>query len=337
MTEWIALSDAQAVTGKAGPGDGLLTRGVFVLEFALPLQGPTVLLDYRADRGWEIHLSVFADPLSGISILHRQGSTVVRHALKVTLPEVTRGTGRIVLAWDAPGRRWCMGYETIDGEGRGTVCQGADPLPLPFEDVTGLSEGQDIARRSTAVLWFGFAEGLALPDRFPWIGPRTPIATPRGLVPAGLLSANDIILTADHGPLPVTAVHRHVVPTRGSYTPVLLRAPYVSAKSDLLLSSDQRIAMTGVEVEYLFGEEEVLVEARHLVNGRSAMLDTRRATTTGIELDFGLPVIVLSDGCRLGMTSPQDAGAEQPRRVLREFEATPLVSMLGRTAQLRLG
>lgn len=336
MAEWFALSDQQAPLSEvAGDLDGIVARGMFVLEYALPLDGPTVLLDYRAHRGWDSHLSVFADPQSGVSLLHRQGAGLVRHTLATPLPQ-ERGTGRVLLAWDGPGRRWCLGHEVVE-TGVASVTQGSGPIPFPMGDVMALARGAGVQHRAGPVLWFGFADGLAMPDRFPWVGPRTPIATPRGLVPAGLLVAGDMVLTIDHGPLPLAAVRRHHVPTRGSHTPVLLRAPYFPAHGDMLVSSDQLILLSGSEVEYLFGEEEVLVEAHHLVNGITAMLDTRRAMTLGIELDFGLPVIALSDGCRLGLNGAQDAQATQPRRRLHGFEAVPLMSMMTRTAQTRTG
>lgn len=323
MTEWFALSDQQS--GGATPDDaaGLLVRGLFVLEFALPLEQPCVLLDYRALDGWERHFAIFADPAAGVSILHRQGGALVRHAVHGSLPD-ERGTARLTFAWDAPGRRWCLGCEVVGQNASALVAQGTGPMPLPVADITALAQGKGMNRRAEAVLWFGFTRGLNLPDSFPWIGQRTPLATPSGLVAAGLLQAGDLVLTADHGPLPLVAVRHHALPSRGSFTPVLLRAPYFSPRSDLLVSAEQRILRAGAEVEYLLGEEEVLIEAQHLVNGRSALLDTRRSTTVGVELDFGLPVIALSDGCQLGLTSAQDATTEQPRRVLKPFEAIPL-------------
>lgn len=325
MTDWLALSDQTTGLAGADAAQALLTHGLFVMEFALPLTAPGVLLDYRAQRGWERHFAVFADPATGVSLVHRQGAALMRHAVSAPLPQ-DRGTARLTFAWDAPARRWCLGIEVIGLAGSAQVAQGSCPMPLPMDDVHALATGAGVTRQTAEVLWFGFARGLRLPDRFPWIGQRTPLATPSGLVAAGLLRPGDLVLTADHGPLPLAAVRHHVLPTRGSFTPVLLRAPYISPRSDLLVSAEQRILRSGADVEFMLGEEEVLIEAQHLVNGRSALFDTRRPTTTGVELDFGLPVIALSDGCKLGLTSAQDGDAQQPRRVLRDFEAIPLAN-----------
>lgn len=65
------------------------------------------------------------------------------------------------------------------------------------------------------------------------------------------------------------------------------------------MASDQMIALSGVEVEYLFGDEEVLVETGYLVDGRTALLDHRRAVTTSASLDFGLPTLISADSCAL--------------------------------------
>ena len=115
--------------------------------------------------------------------------------------------------------------------------------------------------------------------------------------------------------------------------PVLVRAPYFAAHSDLLVSADQLVALSGTEVEYLFAEDEVLAEAGHLTDGRSALYDTRRAVTACVSLDLGYPDLILSDGCALASArhGARAGTLPQPRRLLRCYEAVPLLALLGRS------
>lgn len=46
------------------------------------------------------------------------------------------------------------------------------------------------------------------------------------------------------------------------------------------MAPEQRILIGGATIEYIFGKEEFLVEARQLINGRSAARDTSLASLT---------------------------------------------------------
>jgi hypothetical protein len=137
------------------------------------------------------------------------------------------------------------------------------------------------------------------------------------------------VLTRDGHALPLRAVHRRDLPTRGFFAPIVLRAPFFTRHTDLLVAADQPIAIGGLEVEYLFGEEEVLVEARFLTDGRAAAPDTRRATTTSVSLDLGKPELVEVDGCTL-LCAPHSSPNRNPIRTLMGYEAQPLMALLRR-------
>ncbi len=324
--DWLILSDRptpQAATA------GLVERGLFVVELAFPILEAAVLLDHQSTDGWSRTFTLFHDPVAGLVLMHRQGQRVARHALRGPLP-VQGGTARLSLSFDAPARSWQMQLAfPANPDTPVLTAAGADPLPIRSDDLTALSQA---ARRHRAVLWFGLTRGSTLPARAPWIGQRTPIETARGPVMAGHLRPGDLIATADGGLLPLLQARRLDLPACGSFAPVILRAPYFGSTSDILVSADQRVALCGPEVEYLFSEDEVLVEAGALVDGRTALADQRRAVTTGLALDLAHPGIVLADGCPL-MIARQ--GEAPPRRVLQPFEALTLMAMLGRAGGIR--
>ncbi len=321
MTPWIALSDSDARPTLDG---GLLTCGALVIELSLPLPRAGVLLDYQATGGWPRTLSLFHDASGGLCLLHRQGDSLTRHMLPG--PLLAEGqTARLIYAWDAPARTWQMRLETR-GQTAHAVAYGLNPMPLPLADIAAMCS---LARRDASVLWFGVTDRDVPPASAPWIGLRTPVPTTQGLIPAGLLREGAEVITRD-GPRVLQSLRRMNLPARGFFAPVMLRAPYFTRTTDLLVSAEQLIAIGGLEVEYLFAEDEVLVEAGCLIDGRAALPDPRRMTISSVSLDLGEPALLDIDGCTLMTAHHGPTAPRAPLRVLHGYEALPLMALLRR-------
>lgn len=330
MADWIALSDREAAP-EAMPPASLMAQGAFVLEFELPLEAAAVLVDCQTAEPWPRAFSIFVDQAVGVVVLHRQGSRLIRHVLPGPLGLPLEGTARIVFGWNAPAKGWDLRLEQ-PGTGRHRETRGRDPMPLLLDDLLSICRAAPGTKRHRSVLWFGAKLGDSPPESATWIGLQTPVDTPFGPRAAGELRPGDPVLTATGESLPVHSVRRMDLPSRGSFSPVLLRAPYFGAMTDLLVSSDQQVLLSGAEVEYLFGEEDVLVEARHLLDGRSALADLRRAVTSCISLDLARPGLLMADGCPL-LSHHHGTQADAPTapfRVLHGYEALPLLALLGR-------
>ena len=328
--DWIALSDQPPPPVASR---GVLECGSFVLEFDAPPEAGTVVLDYHANPDWPRAFSVFVDVAAGVVVLHRQGERLIRHYLAGPLDFTGESVARIVFSWDGPGRSWGLAL-VLPASGRQRTTRGRDPIPLPLADLAAICAPGGPARRHSALQWFGVRRGAAPLVCGPWIGPSTPLATPSGVVRAARLRAGDPVLTASGEVVTVRKIQRMDLPGRGSFSPVLLRAPYFAFQTDILVSPDQLVLLSGAEVEYLFGEEHVLAEARYLTDGRAAIMDQRRAVTTGLAVDTGAPHLMESDGCLLlsqDIGSAEGAGAPTaPFRVLHGFETVPLLALLGR-------
>ncbi|MDZ4394833.1 Hint domain-containing protein [Cypionkella sp.] len=321
---WVALSD-RGLLNPASP-DTLLHQGLFVMELALPLQSASLLLDHQSNIGWPRTFAIFHDPATGIVILHRQGKDVARHVLPGPLPQ-GKGTARLSFHFNAPARHWSLCFELLTTDPPLKItAEGQNPLPIPLSDLQALCTQP---RPTSPVLWFGLTEGKAPPGTAPWIGLRTPVETSLGPVLAGHLKPGDILLTEDHGPIPLLAAQRLALPARGSFAPVLLRAPFFGQTQDLLVSADQLLAISGPEVEYLFGADAALMPAGALVDGRTALSDQRRAITGSVALDLGTPALIESNGCLLAIG--QDQAAELPLRCLQTYEVHTLMTLLGRS------
>lgn len=123
----------------------------------------------------------------------------------------------------------------------------------------------------------------------------TLIATPDGERPAESLQPGDLILTQDDGPQPLRWRGARTVPAKGDFAPIHIRANTFGQHRDLLVSPLHRVLIRDNLAELLFGEAEVLVAARDLVNDRSV---TRRTggEVTYVHLLFDRHQVVFSEG-----------------------------------------
>lgn len=326
MTDWIALSDLTPSPPDAAQPP--LRRGLFICEVSLPLASTAVVLDWQPDGPRPQTFSIFLDADTGLVILHRMGNAVRRHVLPGPLPS-DHGTARITYAWNQLADRWTMTYARL-GSGEDFRASGRNPIILGHQDLADLCRPDGTGSRHPALLWFGVTQGAEPPERAPWVGLGTPIETARGPVAAMNLRPGDMVVTADNGLQPVLRLHRLRLPSRGSFAPVILRAPFLGQGSDVLLSADQLVLMDGPEVEYMFGEEDVLIPAEALADGTIARKDGFRAAMDCVSIDLGLPELLISDGLRL--LSHGMVGAP-PRNVLHPYEAQQLVSLIGRRSR----
>ena len=327
--EWLVLSDRPASQVDLGQ---TVAAGVFVVELALPIAEAAVLLNLQTGGPVPRTFALFHDPSAGLVLIHRQGADVTRHALPGPLP-YQNSTGRLSLRFDVSAQSWQMKLDLLGVENAPQMqSSGSQVLPLRLDDLHGLSVGAARAARHSAVLWFGVTRGGDLPARAPWIGQRTPIETDRGPVLAGHLKAGDLIVTADGGLLPLRQARLLDLPACGSFAPVILRAPFYGNSHDLLVSSDQKLVLEGPEVEYLFNDEQVLVEAGALVDGRTALAEHRRAVASVLALEFDHPALIVADDCPLLVARQGDAA---PCRALQSYEVLTLMAMIGRAGGIR--
>ncbi|MEM7644738.1 MAG: Hint domain-containing protein [Pseudomonadota bacterium] len=103
-------------------------------------------------------------------------------------------------------------------------------------------------------------------------GTRITMATGRQ-VPVEDLQVGDRVLTRDHGVQPIRWTGRQTVRAEGSNAPVVIGAGTLNNADDLMLSPDHRLFIYQRRDAIGAGRAEVLVRARHLVNGDSIWRD----------------------------------------------------------------
>ena len=316
---WVGLSDKGLITPML-PQHQTLRQGYFVAEFTMPQDGGAVILNHQIQDGLSRSFALFCDPEAGIAVLHRKGAQVLRHKLQGPLPQ---GTARVTFKFDLDADTWDLGFELLPGGTAPRNVSGSAPMALDIADIAAICSRAD---RHDNLLWFGFCMGGEMPKSGAWISQRTMVPTHRGLIAAGHLDPGDIVLTLDHGPLRLRKVHRFTVPARGSFAPILLRAPFFASGQDLLVSADQTLLISSGEVEYLFGTDSVLLAAKEVVDGRTALADDRRSVTSALRLDVGRPALIDVGG--LVLTIGQNDAPDYP--CLNRFEVANLMAMLRR-------
>jgi len=83
------------------------------------------------------------------------------------------------------------------------------------------------------------------------------------------LEPGDRILTRDHGPQPVRWVGKATLRARGAFAPVVISAGTLGNLGDLVVSPHHRIFLYQRGPRRLGGTAEILVQAKHLVDGDS--------------------------------------------------------------------
>ena len=189
-------------------------------------------------------------------------------------------------------------------------------------------------------------------NSIPCFAAGTLIRTPDGDVPVETLRAGDLVMTHDEGPQPLRWIGRRRVAATGAFAPIRIDAGTFGAHRRLLVSPQHRILIRDSLAELLFGETEVLVAAKDLVNDRSIRVQ-EGGTVDYVHLLFDRHQVVYSEGlatesflpgpqttrsferaivdeiCALFPEIDPDTGAgysASARRMLRRHEAQVLLS-----------
>ncbi|MGR3696654.1 MAG: Hint domain-containing protein [Roseovarius sp.] len=161
--------------------------------------------------------------------------------------------------------------------------------------------------------------------------PGIGILTPRGERPVESLRTGDLVITRDHGPQPIRWIGRRTVPGIDRFAPVRVAAHVLDgARAPLLVSPQHRFLFTGYKAELLFGCDEVLVAARHLVDGR-AVTQEEQAAVTYIHVMFDRHEVIYAEGAAtesfhagdIGISAISDQSREEMFSVFPELRSNP--------------
>ncbi len=180
----------------------------------------------------------------------------------------------------------------------------------------------------------------------------TLIGTPSGEAPIEELKVGDLVTTVEGKACPIRWIGRRSVPAFGKYAPVEIAAGAHGNRRRLVVSQQHRMLTSSAQAELLFGESEVLVRARDLIDGTSVRISLAGGTVGYFHLLFDDHEIIFAEGAptesfhpgQMGLSALDDAaGCEVldlfpelggddcarrlSRRELRSYEARALAAM----------
>lgn len=165
----------------------------------------------------------------------------------------------------------------------------------------------------------------------------TRIDTPNGPRRIDTLEPGDLVLTQDRGAQPIRWIGSTSVPAVDHLAPVAIAAGALGNNADLLVSPLHAVLVTGWQAELLFGEDEVLVRAKDLVNGETITYRTG-GTVTYWHILLDDHQLVCSEGLFSESLYPGDialgaVGTEARAEVLELFPNLARPGTYGRPAR----
>ena len=138
--------------------------------------------------------------------------------------------------------------------------------------------------------------------------PGTRILTPAGERPIETLRPGDMVITRDDGPQPIRWIGSRRGPGTGKNAPIRIDAggPF-HAQRPLLVSPQHRVLVEGYRAQLIWGEEEVLVAAAHLVDDLNVRI-APQDTVTYIHMVFDRHQVVYAEGAAVESLHLGEAG-----------------------------
>jgi hypothetical protein len=257
--------------------NAVLQRGSLLLETRMSPSGkPQILFAYERVFPWKRGFSIQAIPGGGITLVNADRGEVSHATLK------WRGSGRadvvrITFSWDS-NSGWAQLSLERPEESTVTSVQLNFQNSIYIQDLRDAILGKGDRTLSTDAVFVALSDQIEPVGPMPTLALDTLIMTPQGQRQICTLKRGDIVMTEHNGAVPVLQRITRTVPALGSFAPIRLRAPYFGLRQDVVAAPDQRLVIGGSDVEYMFGQEAVLVPARHLVNGFAARFAPAGAT-----------------------------------------------------------
>jgi len=230
----------------------------------------TVLLSYSDQGDWAFTLDISVLPSQSLSVALHQGK--ISRSATVAMPSVTTDSRlRITLSWDAPARTGRLSVEDLDNAVI-TQTELTELPPLRAKTLAELVNDKGRAFFDNAFTLFAVSNSVEPVGLMPGLASGTRVTTQHGPTLVENLRRGDLVRTAAGDLAPIRWLTMREVPCAGYFAPIRLRAPFFGLAQDLCVAQDHRIVVAGTEAEYLFGNDTVLVEARHLLSSASADL-----------------------------------------------------------------
>lgn len=150
--------------------------------------------------------------------------------------------------------------------------------------------------------------------------PGARIRTPNGTIKIEDLEVGDLVITKDNGAQPIRWIGKRDVDASGEHAPIHFAKGAIGNRRPLLVSPQHRFLIRDWRAPVYFGQDEVLIAAKHLVNGHT-VTRSPRATVTYIHLLFDQHEIIYAEGVTTESFHPGNYILEKDEEIRAELEA----------------
>lgn len=169
----------------------------------------------------------------------------------------------------------------------------------------------------------------------------TKILTPLGARLVETLRPGDMVLTRDHGMQPIRWIGSRSVQGTGKFAPIRFAPGAIGNDSELLVSPQHRMLHNSSAASLYFNDCEVLIPAKHMVNGASIQ-QINQVKVTYFHILFDRHEIVFAEGVasesfhpgQMGLTALDDPAREELFSLFPELRSN--YNSYGDTARLCL-
>lgn len=150
--------------------------------------------------------------------------------------------------------------------------------------------------------------------------PGTQITVPHGSRAVETLCVGDVVQTLDDGAQPIRMILRNQFRAQGDFAPIRFEKGAIGNPVPLTVSPQHRMLITGWQAQLYCGQDEVLVAAKHLVNGRD-ITRVEGGMADYIHLVFDCHQIVFGGGVPSESYFPGGSEVPSDPATLRELRA----------------
>lgn len=149
--------------------------------------------------------------------------------------------------------------------------------------------------------------------------PGAHIRTPQGTVKIETLKVGDLVVTKDNGAQPIRWIGQREIDARGEHAPIHIAKGAIGNRRPLLVSPQHRFLIRDWRAALYFGQDEVLISAKHLING-DTIRQSPRETVTYIHLLFDQHEIIYAEGVTTESFHPGNYILEKDVEIRAELE-----------------
>ncbi len=215
-----------------------------------------------SDASYDTNILIAADSAQTVTVARDDSATVVASG-STTLNVLGNDVGASLVITQINGRNVVAGQTIMLATGQMVTLNANGTL-------TVIGDGQVETVNFTYTVKSGAAGptdvGIVTINSIPCFVAGTRIQTPGGQVAVETLAVGDLVDTLDDGPQPLRWIGRGRVRASGNLAPIRIRAGTFGDHGTLMVSPQHRILIRDPLADLMFGEEDVLVAAKDLVN-----------------------------------------------------------------------